>query len=128
MFLYDDLRANQDKVIEEMFNFIAVDSSFKPETATELNKSGKIKNKKLDAIIGQNSILVKGLNSLSPGLVASIKNSQVLKRGVNRLRNKNLEKAPLQSSLKKEMTDTIYKEDILSLQELLKRDLSHWLV
>ncbi|MFY0673455.1 MAG: sulfotransferase [Bacteroidia bacterium] len=127
VYLYDDLRRNEAEVVNDMFRFIGVDADFKPTAGEQFNKSGRIKNKKLDLLIGQNSILVRGANKFSPSLVRKIKESKGLKKVVNRLRNKNLEKAPLSKELKNEMTSAIYKNEILLLEDLLKRDLKHWL-
>jgi hypothetical protein len=127
VYLYDELRKDEAALVNDMFGFIGVDADFSPTAGEQFNKSGRIKNKKLDLLIGQNSILVKGANAISPSLVKKIKESKGLKRAVNRLRNKNLEKAPLSKELKREMTHSIYKEEILKLQELINKDLSHWL-
>ncbi len=128
VFLYDDLRKNEAEVIKELFSFIGIDDEFVPTVGEEFNKSGRIKNRKLDLLIGQNSILVKGAQKISPSIVKKVKESEGLKRTINRLRNKNLEKAPLSKELKSEMTNSIYKNEILKLQDLINRDLSHWLV
>ncbi|MGB0429098.1 MAG: sulfotransferase family protein [Bacteroidia bacterium] len=127
VYLYDELRQNENDLLKDLFRFINVDPNFAPHTGETFNKSGKIKNRKLDLLIGQNSILVKGINKLSPNLVQKIKASEGLKRTVNRLRNKNLEKAPLSKALKAQMTNAIYKDEILKLQKLINKDLSHWL-
>ena len=128
IYLYEDLRKDQDAFMQSLFSFLEVDPSFKPQTDTEYNVSGRIKNKTLNTLIGQDSLITKGINKVSPGLMNKIKQNQALKQTINKLRNKNLENAPLSKSLKKQMTQDIYQEDILILQDLLKRDLSHWIL
>lgn len=127
VFLYEDLRNDRSAVMREIFDFIGVDANFTPETGTTYNQSGKIKNRSIDAVIGQNSVLVQAASRISPGLVKSIKASKGLKKLVNGLRAKNLEKAPLSGELKKEMTSSIYRTEIQKLQLLLNRNLEHWL-
>jgi len=127
VFLYDDLRNDGSRVMREIFDFIGVDADFVPETGTTYNQSGKIKNKRFDALIGQNSVLVKTVSRISPNMVKTIKSSKGLKKLVNSLRAKNLEKAPLSNELKREMTSSIYQSEIQKLQLLLNRNLEHWL-
>lgn len=128
VFLYEDLKNNRQVVMKEMFDFIGVDSNYMPETGTTYNQSGKIKNKRMDAIIGQNSVLVKAANQVAPGFVKAVKSSEGLRKAVNSLRAKNLEKVPLAHALKQKMTLEIYESEIKHLQTLLNRNLDHWLV
>lgn len=128
VFLYEDLKNNREQVMAEIFDFIGVDAAFTPETGTTYNQSGKIKNRKMDALIGQNSVLVKAASAVAPGLLRAVKNSSGIRNVVNNLRAKNLEKVPLAASLKTRMTKEIYKNEIQHLQILLNRNLDHWLV
>lgn len=127
VFLYEDLRNKPKELLHDLFEFIGVDPDFEPATSDEFNKSGRIKSKKLDYLIGQNSAVVKTLNKVSPQLVKAVKESEALKRQVNKWRNKNLEKMPLDKALKLQMTKEIYRNDIELLQTILNRDLSAWL-
>jgi uncharacterized membrane-anchored protein YjiN (DUF445 family) len=104
-----------------------VDGWFEPDMSVSYNVSGRIQNKTVDKFIGQNSIVKKAIKTVSPKLAESVTQNQNLKKWVNKLRKKNLEKAPLSKELKAKMFDSIYREEIEKLQDLLERDLSKWL-
>lgn len=127
VFLYEDLRQNPEAMMQELFSFIGVENSFKPQLGMEYNVSGKIKNPMIDALIGQQSVLKQAVEKASPALAESLKKSSLIKAATLKLRKKNLVKAPLSAALKQEMTDKIYRKEILALQSLIQRDLNHWL-
>lgn len=127
IFLYDDLRADSDKLIHDIFEYIGVDASFAPDQSIEHNVSGKIKNRFIDKLIGQNSVLKSTVQKVFPGIINSMKNSHWAQSKLTDMRKKNLEKPKLTKELRQQMIDEIYKDDILKLQQLLDRDLSHWL-
>lgn len=126
--LYEDFRNHQQEVLKDLYRFLGVAEIEIGNTTVEQNKSGKIKNPLLNQVIGQRSPFISGARKAMPGLVKSLKNNSVVSGLLTKMRNSNLEKAPLDAGLKKEITDKIYKEDILLLQQLLNKDLKHWLV
>ena len=128
IFLYDDLRKDTPKVIKEMYQFLEVDDSFKPDTSLRHNVSGKIKNKFVNKLIGQNSILKGGAEKIAPSLMKKVKSSYTLKKIVSNLRQKNLEKPPLKEDTRIRLINEVYKDEILNFQDLIQKDLSNWLV
>ena len=124
--LYEDFNFNTQLVMHELFEFIGVDPSFEPKVGTTFNASGVIVNRRLDRLIGQNSILKKRINSISPGLLKLITQNATLKRLVTRFRNRNLYTPNLDLSLKSKIYSEIYQEDVNNLERLLKRNLGHW--
>jgi len=125
--LYDELKSNPEKVMLELYEYIGVEPTFKPDFSTEFNKSGRIKNRFVNQLIGQNSIVTKTLQSTSPTLLKYIKGQRHLKAIITKWRNKNLQKGTLSPVLKQEMTQSIYHEEIGLLETLMQRDLSQWL-
>lgn len=126
VFLYEELRDNPSMVMKSIYQFIGVDENFKPELKTQYNASGEIKNKLLDNFIGRKSGLLSTLKKAFPGGYNSLKQNRMLKKTLNSFRNKNLIKVDLTPESKAKITG-LYKEDILKLQDLLKKDLSKWL-
>ncbi len=127
VFLYDDLKHSPEKTIKEIFQFIGASETFKPNRSIEHNVSGKIKNKYVDKIIGQNSILKSMVQKIAPNVILRLKNSHMAKRILNQMRKKNLSKEPLSIELKNRFTQEVYISEILNLEKLIKRDLSDWI-
>lgn len=127
VFLYEDFIHKTDEVVKDAFAFLGVDPDVKVGTDVVYNKSGKVKNKSVDAIVGQESGPIQFLKKYLPGFHKSLKESVAVQRWLNNVRNKNLEKPEFDPKLRQRIVDEIYREDIEKLQKLLKRDLSHWL-
>ncbi len=121
--LFDELIKDNKSFLEEIYAFLEVDPSFTPKYINQkFNASGVPKSKILHALLirndGQRNIFRDFVNSLIP-----IKQRQTLKRY---LMNKNLQKPPMHPETRKSLT-AFYREDVLKLQDLLQKDLSHWI-
>lgn len=127
VFLYEDFIGKTDQVVKEAFEFLGVDPNVKVGTDVVYNKSGKVKNKSVDALVGQDSAPIVFLKKVFPGLHRKLKSSVAVNRWLNNIRNKNLEKPDMERDLKQKIVDEIYREDIQELQKLIQRDLKHWL-
>lgn len=125
--LYEDLRQKPVEFMQELFEFLGVDHSFVPDMSVQYNVSGKIKNKYVDLIIGQQSLIRRGLEKISPTLIQNVRESRAMQKIVTNLRKKNLERVPLSNALRKRLIEEIYKEEILSFGNLIQRDLNGWL-
>ena len=115
-YLFEDLKDN-NLIIKDLFGFLDVDKDLNINTDIKANPSG----------IPKNRFLVKML------LRASIFKSFVLPKTKVKLAtardillNRFLVKNELDVVLRKKLI-LIFRDDILKLQDLLKRDLSHWL-
>lgn len=128
VYLYEDLRKEPLKVIQDIYQFIGVDANFEPDLSAEYNVSGRIKNPFYDKLIGQNSVIKAGIKKVSPALSKTIIKSERLKKYVNRLRKSNLEKQPLSIALRNQLIDKVYRNEILGLESLLNVNLSKWLL
>lgn len=127
IFLYEDFIGDTDRILKEAFEHLGVDASVKVGTDVIYNKSGKVKNKSVDALVGQNSGPIVFLKRFLPGFHKYLKESVWANRIINNIRNKNLDKPELDPSIRQRIVDEIYKEDITELGKLLGRDMSHWL-
>jgi hypothetical protein len=125
--LHEELIANRSGVIKDIFTFLNVRNDIEIDSKTDFNPSGIIKSKLLDKFIGKRSPIFSGLSKISPTLYDKLKKNSRLVRYFGILRKKNLNRPILDRELKRRITDEIYKDDILNLQQLLNRDLKHWL-
>lgn len=124
--LYDEFKANAEAELKSLCHFLNVDDSFKFNTSTIYNKSGRVKSRMLQKLIGDNSDLFRKLKSSFPILYKSFKNNPFMKSSIESLRSKNLTKAQFPPALKNEIIQKIYIEDIKLLEPLLNKSLKHW--
>ncbi|WP_375579311.1 sulfotransferase [Marivirga tractuosa] len=128
VFLYEELRENPEKLHRQIFQFLGVQEDFEIDFSITYNQSGFIKNPIVDKLIGSNSFFFKGMKKIiSEKSIQRIKGNKFLFKKVNDLRSKNLSKPKLTKELKRQISNEIYKEDILLLQKLINKDVSHWL-
>lgn len=124
--LYDDFKANDKKVIKDLYDFIGVPSDFEPDTEIVLNKSGKLKDNTFNKFLGQNGFVIRSLRRMLPFAHRWLKKNMAVKKVLTDWRNKNIEAVDLPADLKQRITEDIYKEDILKLEKVLGRSLQHW--
>ena len=119
VYLYEDLKTDPVGVLREIFRFLGVDDAFVPDMSLKHNVSGIPKSQALHAFIRQSHPIKSVFKPFVPeGLRLRLKTS---------LRNRNLRQPPpLSPEVRKELAEA-YREDILRLQGLIRRDLSTWL-
>ncbi|NMG60155.1 sulfotransferase [Geitlerinema sp. P-1104] len=128
VFLFQDLKQNPTQLLRETFEFLGVDSDFVPPNLTkkynahkDLNQ--KPKNKAVHQFLMRPNPVKSLLKPLFP---------QKLRGKVNfwlRQRNMETTQQPLSVKLSPETRQKlteVHREDILKLQDLIQRDLSHW--
>jgi hypothetical protein len=122
IYLYEDFLSRPLEITRQIFGFIGVDESFAPDMAERHNVGGVPRRHVLDALLRPNrfwGLVQRGLPE------AQFKRVAVWRE---RLRKQNRVKAePLSDGLRQELI-AVYREDICRLQDLIKRDLSRWLV
>ena len=120
VYLFDDFKKDPLPVVQSIYGFLGVDPSFVPKTDIRFNVSG-IPRFKLFGML------------MRPGKIQDIISSvskRVLTEGVwfrlkHVLNAKFLIRPEMRPETKQHLTD-VYREDVLQLQTLLDRDLSHW--
>ena len=117
VYLYDDLKTDPLRTMKNMFCDVGVDPSFEPNTSVRYNVGGAPKNRTL------NTMLVKGaqnriLKSVAPQFVVNYFQDMWRKNLSNEV--------TLPEDLRRKLTN-LYSQDILQTQELIKKDLTHWL-
>ena len=116
--LYDDLKADPAGTMREIFAFLEVDENQPLDIDKRHNVTQAPRSRRFEAVFhSSNPIRALGRTILP----------RPLKEALHRLRRKNWTATrPLHPALRAELTDA-YREDILRTEELIGRDLSHWL-
>lgn len=116
--LYDDLRADPVALLQKMFAFIGVDDTFAPNTVVQHNIGGRPKNQTLYHLMTRANPLKAIVNALLPAKVR-----QRVRDGIH---GWNVVTPPFDPALRQRL-NADYREDMLKLQDLIGRDLRHWL-
>ena len=115
--LFEDLQADSQALICSIFQFLEVDDSFFVDLSHHHNASGVIRNP-----------LVRMLWTRSNALRAAVRplfSERLRHRAAERV-FQDVEKLHFSPDLRAELAE-YYRQDIQQLQDLLQRDLSHWL-
>jgi len=121
IFLHEDLIAHSLSAVQEIFQFVGVDSEFIPDMSVIYNPSGKRRLSFMSRVHKSKSFLKSAAKRVIP---------QSLRMSVvqwEKWRNVSpIEKPEVPSELRKELIE-YYRDDVLRLQKMIRRDLSHWL-
>jgi len=115
--LFDDLKEKPYELVSSLYKFLDVDDTFVPDLSHRHNVTGIIRNPLLRAAWARSS----KLRAIIRPLISNRMRHNVFE-WVIRFQEKPL----FSPELRLELTD-FYYEDINRLQDLLDRDLSHWL-
>ena len=118
IFLYEDYRTDPRAMLRQIFAFIGVDPDFEPDVAHETNMGGQPRHKWLQELVMRPNPLATFASLIVPTGARRAIRDIVSRRNLKR--DKMSPNAV--ESLKK-----ILRDDILQLQDTVKRDLSHWL-
>lgn len=119
VYLYEDLQQHPVRLLRDVFRFIGVDDRFVPDMSTRHNPSGWPR-------FSSAPFWIKKMDSLAAKIVRNL--PEPIKESAQRLFNRLARTtAPaLDPVLRRELT-MLYRDDILRTQELIGRDLTHWL-
>lgn len=118
IFLFDDLKANPLQLVQDLIEFLGIDTRFIPDTSLKYNISGIPKNKFLGNLVYRPNFIKKIINILLP------------KEARLKIKNKffkDLFYTPQLESSSRDFLKEVYKEDVLKLQRLINKDLTKWL-
>jgi hypothetical protein len=120
VYLYDDFKANPGAVIRDIFQFLGVDSAFTPDVSTKHNVFGKPKSNYLYQLFKKPNPVKAALKPFLPGS---------LRRNIKRkaIAHTMSGDRPVLAEETRRCLIQLYRDDILSLQSLIKVDLSNWL-
>ena len=117
VYLFDDLCNQPESMLKDIFDYLGVDNSFKPDMAKQ-NVSGLPKIMLLQKLVSRDNPIRNLAKFMLP--------ISLRKNTAKRIREWNLEKIALDDNIRKFLMFE-FKEDILQLQNLIQRDLSAWL-
>ena len=121
---FEDLKNNPEEVMQEVFRFLEINPSFSPDLSTVFNPAGKPKIKWIHDFFYSKSRIRDLLRPVFSIFLSPEKRFRIMED----IKNKNLKKDSIEiADETKHSLITLYKNDILRLQDLTHRDLSSWL-
>ncbi len=127
VYLFEELKNNGEKVLEDIFGFLGVDTTFKVDMSVRYNKSGIIKNTLFDKIIGNHGLIPGLTRTIMGNSYQKLKQSSTLQKLITSIRSKNLAKPSIDPGIRKILTNDIYCDDIRKLSKLTGKNLQHWI-
>lgn len=115
IYLQEDLRNNQDQVIDDLYSYLNIDKSFSPNMDKEHNAFSLPKNRLIHKIYSSYMIRTL-LSKLFPSSAKEFLLNMFFERS----------KKPEMNPKTKEYLLNLYKPDIINLEKLIDRDLSSW--
>ncbi|MDJ0713346.1 MAG: sulfotransferase [Prochloraceae cyanobacterium] len=114
IYLYEDFRKNPVALLQDIFGFLNVDDTFVPDMKIRPNKSGMPKNQFFHQLLTKPNPIKTALKPLFPAVLRQ------------KIQHSNLVKPEISPEVRQQLS-ALYREDILNCQDLIDRDLSHWL-
>ena len=118
IYLYEDYLSNPASFMQDIFRFLNVDDRFLPNMSRRHNESKLPRSPAFQVFLAERRRSKDLLKPLVPVAWS--------RRMGDHLRQRNLRKPRLSGRLRRQLIE-IYRQDILQLQGMLKRDLTHWL-
>ena len=115
--LHEDLLQSPETVLRSLCSHIGVDPSVELQRDRRVNKSGVPENPWVHAVLTGLQPVRDALGPLIPDRVVD---------WANALKNRNLEKPAMRPATRRRLIDR-YRPHVRALEDLLDRDLSHWL-
>lgn len=115
--LFEDLKDDPNELMRSIFCFLQIDPSITPNTSQRHNASGLIRNPALRMLYARLSKLRASVRPLI---------HPKLRHRITEWMLKDAEKPQFPPEVRVELTE-FYHSEIEELQDLLQRDLSHWL-
>jgi hypothetical protein len=118
--LYEDFRERPEVVLNDLYRFLGVDHNFEQDLSERYNVSGESRSPWLEAFMKGSSPMKRFLKSVSSAdWRRRVTHGDTFFRITRR-------KPTLQPDVRRLLADT-YRDDVRDLQDLLHRDLSHWI-
>ena len=117
IYAYEDLNNDPKGTIVDIFRFLEVDDTFVPEMSARYNVSGLPKSRTVHTLLTNLPWFAGLAKSLLP---------RRARRRMMEVRNRNLAKPEIPEDARRYLYE-IYRDDVVNLQELIRRDLTTWL-
>jgi hypothetical protein len=122
VYLYDDFSARPIDVLQDIFRFLDVNDTFVPDVRIRANVSGVQRSQTLYWLIERLFARPNPIRTVARKLLSE----ETRWRFTSNVRNQNIVHQSISPEIRHQLTE-LFREDILRLQDLLARDLSHWL-
>lgn len=117
IYIFEEFKKDPSKTITDLFEYINVSTEFLPDTSVKYNPAGVPRNRLLNRLTFDPTI-VRSAKSILP---------QSMQKVAKNVRRKSMKTPPkFPPDLRQELI-AYYRDDILKLEELIDRDLSIWL-
>jgi hypothetical protein len=126
IYLYEDLNKDALGVVQSLYAFLGVDPTFTPDTSIRYNVSGIPKNPYLHSIQGFLLSPDQPVKTFLKPFIPERLRKRALHGTVGKIREVNFEHTPMREETRARLMCD-YREDILKTQDIIGRDLSHWL-
>ena len=120
IYLHEDMKTRPEWMLQDLFRFLEVDDHFSPDTSIKHNVAGIPRSKSLLRLIMTPNKVKAWSKPLIPRVVRGFLKQSLTSSAAN------LRKPQLPADARTELI-AAYREDILQLQEMIGRDLSHWI-
>lgn len=115
--------------MKEIFNFLEVSQDVELHTDVRYNPSGLVKNQAFDAVLGPKGFIQNTVKHLLPQeRYQRLKQHEGIQKVINTVRRRNLEKPEMDPEIKKILTRDVYGDDLSKLQQLIPKDINHWML
>ena len=121
--LFDDLKRHPVSLIQDLYRFLEVDATFIPDMTTDYTISGVPRSKLLKSMFSRKPPL-QGVVSF---LGKKIFTEDGWVRVREKLKSRLLSKQNIMKPETRRTLENLYRDDILKLQKLINRDLTHWM-
>ncbi|MBE9117045.1 sulfotransferase [Lusitaniella coriacea LEGE 07157] len=125
VYLYEDLCKDSISFMQEMYRFIGVDDTLKPDTSRRAQTAQVPKNQSINRMLRKQNPLRTAVASTLKVFLPEEKR-QAIRQSLINLNSADKSHGALSQEERALLVD-LYREDILELQELIDRDLSDWL-
>ena len=123
IYLYDELRDDSLGLMNDIYKYLEVDDTFVPEMDVKYNVSGIPKNKAVYSLVFKPNLFKK---VITKPVLRFFLTEEKRKKLAEKFRKKILRKEKIKPETR-EYLRNIYRDDILKLEGLLGKNLSHWL-
>jgi hypothetical protein len=120
VYTYDEFVNDPIKMLQDIFSFLEVDPSFRPNMSVKYNVSGQPKLRFLHHFLIRPSIVKSLLKMLIPACVRLQTRRAIMKLNIDPIKPKISEET-------REYLNELFQNEILNLEVLINRDLSNWL-
>lgn len=114
--LLEELETKPEKTVQSLFSFLGVDPGYRPDVSKISNPGGEPKNRMLHGLLSNPQLRTLSRRFLPASLVERAKG----------VRSRNLKKSGLSPEERGQAIE-MFRDDIRRTQDLIGRDLSHWL-